>query len=82
MTTELNFQRLSKGFANVTLARRYGDLKGLFKGKNALISGSKNETNETLFQVFGLSHFLATSSVATRQFVIFLIFFSSALSHL
>ena len=33
MTTELNFQRLSKGFVNVTLARRYGDLKGFFKEK-------------------------------------------------
>lgn len=62
MTTELNFQRLSKGFRNVVLGRRYEDLRGLFKGKNALISGSKNETNETLFQVFGLSHFLEFSA--------------------
>ena len=62
MTTELNFQRLSKGFVNVTLARRYGDLKGFFKGKIAHILEGKNETNETLFQVLGLSHFIGLSS--------------------
>jgi hypothetical protein len=56
--TELSYTRLSKGFVNVPLARRYDDLKGLFKGKNALILKGKNETNETLFAVFGLSHFL------------------------
>ena len=57
IATELNFQRLSKGFENEVMARRYGDLKGLFKGKITLISGGKNETNETLFQILGLSHF-------------------------
>ena len=48
--TELSYTRLSKGFVNIVMARRYGDLKGLFKGKIALISEDKNETNETPYK--------------------------------
>lgn len=67
MTTELNYTRLSRGFVNVVMARRYGDLKGLFKGKIALIFERRKETNETLFQVLGLSHFFQSLCFLSRS---------------